>query len=57
MKQALRKAIAETFYRNMGVKANEIFVSDGAQGDISRIQVSKRLLHLEGTKPLRLGWS
>ncbi|KAJ9673748.1 hypothetical protein PVL29_023359 [Vitis rotundifolia] len=36
---ALRKAIAETCYRNMGVKANEIFVSDGAQGDISRIQM------------------
>lgn len=32
-------AIAETFYRNMGVKDREIFVSDGAQCDISRLQV------------------
>ena len=32
-------AIAETFYQDMGVKENEIFVSDGAQCDISRIQV------------------
>lgn len=32
-------AIAEKVYRNMGVKGNEVFVSDGAQCDISRLQV------------------
>ena len=37
--QELRMAIAETFYQDMGVKENEIFVSDGALCDISRIQV------------------
>ncbi|KAG2709215.1 hypothetical protein I3760_05G228200 [Carya illinoinensis] len=36
---ALRKAIAETFYRDVGVKADEVFVSDGAQCDISRLQM------------------
>ncbi|KAI4337741.1 hypothetical protein L6164_016119 [Bauhinia variegata] len=35
----IRKAIAETFYQDMGVKENEVFVSDGAQCDISRIQI------------------
>lgn len=38
--QALRVAIAETLYRNMGIKGNEVFVSDGAQCDISRLQVN-----------------
>ncbi|KAH7567805.1 hypothetical protein JRO89_XS07G0154000 [Xanthoceras sorbifolium] len=36
---ALRKAIADTFYKDMGLKGNEIFVSDGAQCDISRLQM------------------
>ncbi|KAK5832155.1 hypothetical protein PVK06_015955 [Gossypium arboreum] len=36
---ALRKAIAGKFYQDMGIKANEIFVSDGAQCDISRLQM------------------
>ncbi|CAL5386164.1 unnamed protein product [Camellia sinensis] len=35
----LRKAIAETFYNDLGVKGSEIFVSDGAQCDISRLQM------------------
>ncbi|KAJ6405225.1 hypothetical protein OIU84_013241 [Salix udensis] len=35
----LRMAIAETLYRGTGVKASEIFVSDGAQCDISRLQM------------------
>ncbi|XP_012445786.2 probable LL-diaminopimelate aminotransferase, chloroplastic [Gossypium raimondii] len=34
----LRKTIAGKFYQDMGIKANEIFVSDGAQCDISRLQ-------------------
>lgn len=37
--QELRKAIAETFYRDMGIQGAEVFVSDGAQCDISRLQV------------------
>lgn len=37
-------AIAETLYRGTGVKGNEIFVSDGAQCDISRLQVNKRMV-------------
>lgn len=36
--KALRKAIAETFYRDL-VKDTEVFVSDGAQCDISRLQM------------------
>ncbi|KAJ6730400.1 AMINOTRANSFERASE [Salix viminalis] len=35
----LRMAIAETLYRGTGVKGSEIFVSDGAQCDISRLQM------------------
>ncbi|RZB69384.1 Aminotransferase ALD1, chloroplastic, partial [Glycine soja] len=35
----LKRAIAETFYQDKQVKENEIFVSDGAQCDISRIQM------------------
>ncbi|KAK7385268.1 hypothetical protein VNO78_30982 [Psophocarpus tetragonolobus] len=35
----LKRAIAETFYQDMQVKENEIFVSDGAQCDISRVQM------------------
>ncbi|XP_019171765.1 PREDICTED: aminotransferase ALD1 [Ipomoea nil] len=35
----LRKALAETFYKDMGVKDTEVFVSDGAQADITRIQL------------------
>ncbi|CAA0360781.1 unnamed protein product [Arabidopsis thaliana] len=37
--KTLRKAIAETFYRDLHVKSNEVFVSDGAQSDISRLQL------------------
>ncbi|KAJ7959060.1 LL-diaminopimelate aminotransferase [Quillaja saponaria] len=36
---ALRTAIAEKLYQDTGVKGNEIFVSDGAQCDISRFQM------------------
>lgn len=32
-------AIAEKLYHNMGIQGDEIFVSDGAQCDISRLQV------------------
>lgn len=39
MSQELRNAIAKTFYGNLGVKDTEVFVSDGAQCDISRLQV------------------
>ncbi|KAJ8762964.1 hypothetical protein K2173_023093 [Erythroxylum novogranatense] len=35
----LRIAIAEKFYRDVGIKGEEIFVSDGAQCDISRFQI------------------
>ncbi|RDX76236.1 Aminotransferase ALD1, chloroplastic, partial [Mucuna pruriens] len=35
----LKRAIAQEFYQYMQVKENEIFVSDGAQCDISRIQM------------------
>ncbi|XP_062097678.1 probable LL-diaminopimelate aminotransferase, chloroplastic [Humulus lupulus] len=35
----LRVAIAEKLYKNMGVQGNEVFVSDGAQCDISRLQM------------------
>ncbi|KGN63120.1 probable LL-diaminopimelate aminotransferase, chloroplastic [Cucumis sativus] len=37
--KALRKRIAEKFYKNMDVKWEEVFVSDGAQCDISRVQM------------------
>ncbi|CAM8971686.1 unnamed protein product [Rhodiola kirilowii] len=35
----LRKAISEIIYRDMPVKETEVFISDGAQCDISRIQL------------------
>ncbi|KMS99704.1 hypothetical protein BVRB_1g021370 [Beta vulgaris subsp. vulgaris] len=35
----LRKAIAETYYKNTVIKSSEIFISDGAQCDISRLQM------------------
>ncbi|KAK9740757.1 hypothetical protein RND81_03G058000 [Saponaria officinalis] len=37
--KGLRKTIAETFYKNTHISSNEIFVSDGAQCDISRLQM------------------
>ncbi|PPD85111.1 hypothetical protein GOBAR_DD17946 [Gossypium barbadense] len=37
--QALRKAIAETFYKDVAIKDTEVFVSDGSQCDISRLQL------------------
>ncbi|PRQ21534.1 putative LL-diaminopimelate aminotransferase [Rosa chinensis] len=36
---ALRMSIAQRFYKNMGIEGNEVFVSDGAQCDISRLQM------------------
>lgn len=39
--KALRKAIAETLYKDAYVKDTEVFVSDGSQCDISRLQVFK----------------
>lgn len=35
----LRAAIASTFYANLGIEEDDIFVSDGAKSDISRLQV------------------
>ncbi|XP_052189580.1 probable LL-diaminopimelate aminotransferase, chloroplastic isoform X1 [Diospyros lotus] len=35
----LRDTIAETFYKDTSIKSSEIFVSDGAQSDISRLQM------------------
>ncbi|CAN6567659.1 unnamed protein product [Malus baccata var. baccata] len=35
----LRAAIASTFYDNLGIEEDDIFVSDGAKCDISRLQV------------------
>lgn len=37
--QKLRKAIAEAFYKDILVNDTEVFVSDGAQCDITRLQV------------------
>ncbi|PON74098.1 LL-diaminopimelate aminotransferase [Parasponia andersonii] len=36
---SLRKAIAEVFYKNELVKDTEVFISDGAQCDITRLQL------------------
>ncbi|CAL5329638.1 unnamed protein product [Camellia sinensis] len=36
---ALRKAIAQTFYGDLAVRDTEVFVSDGSQCDISRLQL------------------
>ncbi|KAK6945555.1 Aminotransferase, class I/classII [Dillenia turbinata] len=35
----LRKAIAQKFYKDTGITDTEVFVSDGAQCDISRLQL------------------
>ncbi|KAJ6989841.1 aminotransferase ALD1 [Populus alba x Populus x berolinensis] len=37
--KALRKTIAETFYKDVQIKETEVFVSDGAQCDIIRLQL------------------
>ncbi|XP_059653353.1 aminotransferase ALD1, chloroplastic-like isoform X1 [Cornus florida] len=37
--KTLRKAIAETFYGELAVKETEVFISDGSQCDISRLQL------------------
>ncbi|XP_041014918.1 aminotransferase ALD1 homolog isoform X3 [Juglans microcarpa x Juglans regia] len=37
--EALRKAIAESFYKDVSVKDTEIFVTDGSQCDITRLQL------------------
>lgn len=37
--QPLRSAIASTFYHDLGIEEDDIFVSDGAKCDISRLQV------------------
>ncbi|CAA7401044.1 unnamed protein product [Spirodela intermedia] len=37
--EELRKRIAEVIYEDMGIKQTDVFVSDGAQCDISRIQM------------------
>ncbi|MCD7466242.1 hypothetical protein HAX54_002779 [Datura stramonium] len=37
--QELRRAIAETLYKHLSVEDTEIFVSDGAQCDLSRVQL------------------
>jgi LL-diaminopimelate aminotransferase len=36
----LRSAIASTFYPDLGIEDDDIFVSDGAKCDISRLQVN-----------------
>ncbi|CAA2984430.1 LL-diaminopimelate aminotransferase, chloroplastic [Olea europaea subsp. europaea] len=35
----LRAAIAKTYYENLGIEEDDVFVSDGAKSDISRLQV------------------
>ncbi|KAF5790027.1 putative LL-diaminopimelate aminotransferase [Helianthus annuus] len=35
----LRARIASTFYANLGINEDDVFVSDGAKSDISRLQV------------------
>jgi LL-diaminopimelate aminotransferase len=43
--QSLRKAIAEKIYPNMGISGSEVFISDGAQCDIARLQVQQNLYY------------
>ncbi|ERM94263.1 hypothetical protein AMTR_s00010p00221790 [Amborella trichopoda] len=37
--KALKDAIANTFYGDLGIKSSEVFISDGSQTDISRLQL------------------
>ncbi|KAF7041444.1 hypothetical protein CFC21_051238 [Triticum aestivum] len=37
--KSLRKAIADVVYPNMGIRDTEVFISDGAQCDIARLQM------------------
>lgn len=39
--KSLRKAIADVVYPNMGIRDTEVFISDGAQCDIARLQVQQ----------------
>ena len=41
--QKVRSAIAATYYADLGIEDSDIFVSDGAKCDISRLQVPKEL--------------
>ncbi|KAF8668755.1 hypothetical protein HU200_051943 [Digitaria exilis] len=41
--QKVRAAIAATYYADLGIEDSDIFVSDGAKCDISRLQVPKEL--------------
>ncbi|KAL8481610.1 hypothetical protein ACS0TY_027930 [Phlomoides rotata] len=38
-KQKLRAAIASTYYADLDIEEDDIFVSDGAKRDISHLQV------------------
>jgi hypothetical protein len=42
--QNLRKVIAEKVYPNMGIRESDVFISDGAQCDIARLQVHTETL-------------
>ncbi|CAM8924924.1 unnamed protein product [Rhodiola kirilowii] len=37
--KALRAAVASTFYGDLGIEEDDVFVSDGAKCDISRLQI------------------
>jgi hypothetical protein len=41
--QKLRSAIVATYYPDLGIEDADIFVSDGAKCDISRLQVLRGL--------------
>ncbi|CAI9766919.1 unnamed protein product [Fraxinus pennsylvanica] len=41
--EQLRAAIAKTYYENLGIEEDDIFVSDGAKSDISRLQKFYRI--------------
>jgi LL-diaminopimelate aminotransferase len=41
--QKLRAAIAATYYTDLGIEDSDIFVSDGAKCNISRLQVPKQI--------------
>ncbi|CAA6664461.1 unnamed protein product [Spirodela intermedia] len=58
--EELRKRIAEVIYEDMGIKQTDVFVSDGAQCDISRIQMmmgsNVTVAVQDPTFPVRYGW-
>ncbi|XP_074327880.1 LL-diaminopimelate aminotransferase, chloroplastic-like isoform X1 [Apium graveolens] len=58
--EPLRAAICSEYYANLGIEADDVFVSDGAKCDISRLEVAIETASFSkyaGFTGVRLGWT